>query len=161
LPSYEAPSFGPERLARIRERIRDVKRHLASQGIYNGGKRPFGYDVVDNRLVPNAGESKPINFRFGPHRGLKPDVPPIPRWAMTSHYTSGSFRRTVNNRKCRGRHCPQSHRDDRFFRPRNGTVALDSPDTANTIKVGVYPRTRRWSDREEAREQRVAREGIL
>jgi putative DNA-invertase from lambdoid prophage Rac len=41
---------------RIRERIRDVKRHLASQGIYNGGKRPFGYDVVDNRLVPNADE---------------------------------------------------------------------------------------------------------
>lgn len=41
---------------RIRERIRDVKRHLASQGIYNGGKRPFGYDVVDNHLVPNADE---------------------------------------------------------------------------------------------------------
>src|SRR5829696_1381791 len=41
---------------RIRERIRDVKRHLASQGIYNGGKRPFGYDVVDGRLVPNAAE---------------------------------------------------------------------------------------------------------
>jgi hypothetical protein len=37
----------------IRERIRDVKRHLASQGIYNGGKRAFGYNVVDNRLVPN------------------------------------------------------------------------------------------------------------
>jgi putative DNA-invertase from lambdoid prophage Rac len=30
---------------RIRERIRDVKRHLASQGIYNGGRRPFGYNV--------------------------------------------------------------------------------------------------------------------
>jgi putative DNA-invertase from lambdoid prophage Rac len=32
---------------RIRERIRDAKRHLASQGIYAGGKRPFGWDVVD------------------------------------------------------------------------------------------------------------------
>jgi putative DNA-invertase from lambdoid prophage Rac len=41
---------------RIRERIRDVKRHLASQGIYGGGKRPFGYDIVDGRLVPNAQE---------------------------------------------------------------------------------------------------------
>src|SRR5271170_3822130 len=41
---------------RIRERIRDVKRHLASQGVYNGGKRPFGFDVVDGRLTPNADE---------------------------------------------------------------------------------------------------------
>jgi putative DNA-invertase from lambdoid prophage Rac len=41
---------------RIRERIRDVKRHLACQGIYGGGKRPFGYDIVDGRLVPNAQE---------------------------------------------------------------------------------------------------------
>ena len=41
---------------RIRERIRDVKRHLAQQGIYGGGKRPFGFDVVDGKLVPNAAE---------------------------------------------------------------------------------------------------------
>ena len=27
---------------RIRERIRDVKRHLAAQGVYGGGKRPGG-----------------------------------------------------------------------------------------------------------------------
>jgi DNA invertase Pin-like site-specific DNA recombinase len=38
---------------RIRERIRDVKRHLASQGIYGGGKRPFGFDGIDGRLIPN------------------------------------------------------------------------------------------------------------
>jgi putative DNA-invertase from lambdoid prophage Rac len=45
---------------RIRERIRDAKRHLASQGVFGGGTRPFGYDIVldgeINRLVPNAGE---------------------------------------------------------------------------------------------------------
>jgi len=41
---------------RIRERIRDVKRHLARQGIYGGGRRPFGYDVIDGRLVVNAAE---------------------------------------------------------------------------------------------------------
>ena len=41
---------------RIRERIRDVKRHLAAQGVYNGGRRPFGFDVVDGRLVPNEAE---------------------------------------------------------------------------------------------------------
>jgi putative DNA-invertase from lambdoid prophage Rac len=33
-----------------------VKRHLAAQGVYNGGKRPFGFDVVEKRLVPNAAE---------------------------------------------------------------------------------------------------------
>jgi putative DNA-invertase from lambdoid prophage Rac len=45
---------------RTRERIRDVKRHLASQGIYGGGKRPFGYDVVEGRLVPKANEQAAI-----------------------------------------------------------------------------------------------------
>ncbi|MBB2832320.1 UNVERIFIED_ORG: DNA invertase Pin-like site-specific DNA recombinase [Rhizobium esperanzae] len=43
---------------RIRERIREVKRHLASQGIYGGGKTPYGYDVVDGRLVENPKQQK-------------------------------------------------------------------------------------------------------
>ena len=43
---------------RIRDRIREVKRHLASQGIYGGGQRPFGFDIgPDRRLVPNAAEA--------------------------------------------------------------------------------------------------------
>ena len=41
---------------RIRERVRDAKRHRAEQRLYNGGKRQFGWDVVDGRLVPNATE---------------------------------------------------------------------------------------------------------
>ena len=45
---------------RIRERIRDAKQHLASQGVFSGGKRPFGLEkVVDGdvvRMVPNAAE---------------------------------------------------------------------------------------------------------
>jgi DNA invertase Pin-like site-specific DNA recombinase len=41
---------------RIRERVREAKRHRASQRLYNGGKRPFGFEVVDGRLVPNASE---------------------------------------------------------------------------------------------------------
>ena len=45
---------------RIRERIRDAKRHLTSQGVFNGGSRPFGYDIVQDgdvrRMVPNAAE---------------------------------------------------------------------------------------------------------
>lgn len=41
---------------RLRERIREVKRHKASQGDYNGGKRTFGYDIVDGKLVENAAE---------------------------------------------------------------------------------------------------------
>jgi putative DNA-invertase from lambdoid prophage Rac len=46
---------------RIRERIRDVKRDRASRRLFNGGRRPFGYDIdgegkEDRRLVPNAHE---------------------------------------------------------------------------------------------------------
>ena len=45
---------------RIRERIRDAKRHLASQRIFSGGRRPFGSDIVmdgeTTRLVPNPAE---------------------------------------------------------------------------------------------------------
>jgi putative DNA-invertase from lambdoid prophage Rac len=41
---------------RIRERVRDVKRHRASLRLYNGGKRMFGFDIVDGHLVPNETE---------------------------------------------------------------------------------------------------------
>jgi hypothetical protein len=46
--------------ATIRERVRDAKRHRASQLVFNGGKRPFGFDVEDKdkhkHLVPTATE---------------------------------------------------------------------------------------------------------
>jgi len=58
---------------RIRERIRDVKRHLATQGIYGGGKRPFGFDVVDGRLVPNKLEQAAIARM----RALRADEMPL------------------------------------------------------------------------------------
>lgn len=41
---------------RIRERVREAKRHRVSQQLYNGGKRPFGFDVEDGKLVPNVNE---------------------------------------------------------------------------------------------------------
>jgi putative DNA-invertase from lambdoid prophage Rac len=45
---------------RIRERVRDAKRHRAEQRLYNGGKRPFGFDVEgegkNKHLVPNITE---------------------------------------------------------------------------------------------------------
>jgi putative DNA-invertase from lambdoid prophage Rac len=41
---------------RIRERVRDTKRHRVTQRLYNGGKRPFGFEVQEGRLVPNAHE---------------------------------------------------------------------------------------------------------
>src|ERR1700733_12722806 len=45
---------------RIRARIRDARRHLASQGIFGGGRRPFGSNVVMDgkirRIVPNEAE---------------------------------------------------------------------------------------------------------
>ena len=49
---------------RIRERIRDAKRHLASQGISSGGSRPFGFrhraGWQIKRIVPNAAEMEVI-----------------------------------------------------------------------------------------------------
>jgi putative DNA-invertase from lambdoid prophage Rac len=49
---------------RLRERIRDAKRRLASQGIYNGGKRPSASTSCSiaetRRLVPNAAETATI-----------------------------------------------------------------------------------------------------
>jgi putative DNA-invertase from lambdoid prophage Rac len=51
---------------RIRERVRDVKRHRASQRLFNGGKRPFGYDIEgegkNRRLVINADEYRAIQI---------------------------------------------------------------------------------------------------
>ncbi|MDI3560174.1 recombinase family protein [Bradyrhizobium sp. Arg816] len=45
---------------RIRERVRDVKRHRASQYLFNGGKRPFGFAIEGEgryrRLVPDPNE---------------------------------------------------------------------------------------------------------
>lgn len=50
---------------RIRERMRDAKRHRASQRLYNGGKRPFGFDVVGGRLVPNTNEQAALKQGLG------------------------------------------------------------------------------------------------
>ncbi len=50
---------------RIRERIREVKRHLASQGVYGGGKPPYGYDVVDGRLVENEDQQRILSTMRG------------------------------------------------------------------------------------------------
>jgi DNA invertase Pin-like site-specific DNA recombinase len=41
---------------RTRERIRDVKRRLAADGVYAGGTKPYGYDVVAGKLVANPTE---------------------------------------------------------------------------------------------------------
>ena len=41
---------------RTRERIRAVKSHMAAHGFYGGGGRPFGFDVVGDKLVPNPDE---------------------------------------------------------------------------------------------------------
>ncbi len=50
---------------RIRERVRDAKRHRASQRLYNGGKRPFGFEIVEGRLVPNAKEQAALKHGLG------------------------------------------------------------------------------------------------
>jgi putative DNA-invertase from lambdoid prophage Rac len=45
----------------IRERVREAKRYRVTQKLFNGGKRPFGFDVEigedeTKRLVPNSNE---------------------------------------------------------------------------------------------------------
>jgi len=44
----------------IRERVREAKRYRVTQNLFNGGKRPFGFDVIEEdetkHLVPNANE---------------------------------------------------------------------------------------------------------
>jgi DNA invertase Pin-like site-specific DNA recombinase len=49
---------------RIRERIVEVRRDMASRGLHSGGERPFGYDIVPDgklrRLVPNVDEQRTI-----------------------------------------------------------------------------------------------------
>jgi len=79
---------------------------------------------------------------------------------MSRHRASGGGRHIVIDANAADATVLKSRGDD-FFGLANGTVALDSPDIANTIESGVHSRTRRWSDREETREQRVVREGIL
>ena len=57
---------------RIRERIIEVKRDMASHGLHSG-ERPFGYDIVqegkDRRLVPNEAEQRAIAGREARGRG--------------------------------------------------------------------------------------------
>jgi putative DNA-invertase from lambdoid prophage Rac len=49
---------------RIRERVREAKRHRVAQRLFNGGKRPFGFDIVGERpnlrLVPNVNEQAAV-----------------------------------------------------------------------------------------------------
>ena len=33
---------------------------MAARGLYGGGKRPFGFDVAEDKLVPNADEQAAI-----------------------------------------------------------------------------------------------------
>ena len=45
---------------KIRERVRAARRHLTSRGVFRGGRRPFGSNVVMDgkirRIVPNEAE---------------------------------------------------------------------------------------------------------
>ena len=46
------------------ERVSDVMAYRASQGHYNGGICPFGYDAVNTELVPHKQERKAVSFMF-------------------------------------------------------------------------------------------------
>jgi DNA invertase Pin-like site-specific DNA recombinase len=60
-----AASFAELEREKISERTRDSKRYLSSQGVFIGGSRPFGYDIVEDgdvkRLVPNEAEQAVVD----------------------------------------------------------------------------------------------------
>ncbi len=58
---------------RIRERVREAKAHRAAQQLYNGGRRPFGFDVVgegkERSLVPNELEQEALRHAQSMRKG--------------------------------------------------------------------------------------------
>jgi len=46
------------------ERIADVMGHRASQGLFNGGRRIFGYSIVEKELVPYPKEKQIVEIIF-------------------------------------------------------------------------------------------------
>ncbi len=46
------------------ERIADVMGHRASQGLFNGGRRLFGYSIVEKELVPYPKEKQIVEIIF-------------------------------------------------------------------------------------------------
>ena len=57
-------AFAEMERERISDRLKETKAYLSSQGVFNGGKRPFGYDIVQDgdvqRMVPRADEQAVI-----------------------------------------------------------------------------------------------------
>lgn len=45
---------------RIGERVSEVRKHLKAVGIFGGGRVPYGFDVIDGRLVRNDAEQAVI-----------------------------------------------------------------------------------------------------
>lgn len=55
-----AAAFAEAERDRIIERITQVKADQKTQGRFLGGARPFGFDVIEGELVPNAAEQQAI-----------------------------------------------------------------------------------------------------
>lgn len=57
-------AFAEMERERISDRLKETKAYLSSQGVFNGGKRPFGFDIVQEgdvqRMVPRADEQAVI-----------------------------------------------------------------------------------------------------
>lgn len=55
-----ASAFAEAERDRIRERVAQVKADQRNQGRFLGGVRPFGYEVANGELIPNAAEQEAI-----------------------------------------------------------------------------------------------------
>ncbi|MCF8156233.1 MAG: recombinase family protein [Rhodoferax sp.] len=75
---------------RIATRIREVKQLKKSQGKFTGGKRAFGYDVVDGVKVPRADEQQVIR-RMLAKRSEGASYRTIETWLADSENVKLSF----------------------------------------------------------------------
>ena len=85
-------SFASFERERIATRIREVKQMQKSQGKFVGGRRAFGYEIIDGLKVPKADEQKIITS-MKDMRSTGSSLSQIQHWLMAN--SGKSFSRTA------------------------------------------------------------------
>ena len=85
-------SFASFERERIATRIREVKQMQKSQGKFVGGRRAFGYEIIDGLKVPKADEQKIITA-MKDMRSTGSSLSQIQHWLMAN--SGKSFSRTA------------------------------------------------------------------
>jgi len=83
---------------RIATRIREVKQMQKAQGRFVGGRRAFGYDIVEGKKVPRDDEQRIISL-MRHQRGAGKSYRTIQRWLQDEqglHFSSMGVREILN-----------------------------------------------------------------